>query len=437
MLRGMTLNRRHFLAASAALIGLPRRALAAPMVLRAAPVTAQILPEGDGITELLGYNGSSPGPELRFTQGDTLDLRFENAISEGSAVHWHGIRIDNAMDGVPYLTQPMVEPGQAFDYRFALPDAGTYWYHSHNRSWEQVARGLYGPLIIEERTPPQVDHDITIMVDDWRITRQGEVVEDFGNRHDFSHAGRLGTYARVLPSVTRIRRHDRVRLRLINVATARIFPLELSGITGKIVALDGMPLVEPQDLSTLMLAPAQRVDIIADVIDTVKFTFPTRGDPYEMGEIALNGENPAPLETPIAALPPADLPVPAQTPDHAINLTLQGGAMGGQHEGDDIWSINGVSNLPEEPLHRFARGQTVRLTVKNDTSFPHGIHLHGHHFYEVQPDGSLGPLRDTTLLQRTASRDLICVFDNPGKWLIHCHMLGHAASGMKTWIEVG
>ncbi len=432
----MQINRRTFLLASAALVGLPKASLAAPFILRAEKITGQVLPEGDGTTQLLGINGSSPGPELRFRIGDMADLRFENAIGEGSAIHWHGIRIDNSMDGVPGLTQPLVEDGKSFDYRFRLPDAGTYWYHSHNRSWEQVARGLYGSLIVEEADPPKVDHDITVMLDDWRIERTGEMIEDFGNRHDFSHAGRLGTFAKIIPSVNTVRRGDRVRLRLINVATARIFPLEITGLAGKVVALDGMPLSTLQDLGPRMLAPAQRMDIIADVTETVKFIFPTRQDPYELGEISVEGDNPNPIQTEIGILPKANVPQPSGSADRVLTLTLQGGAMGGQHSGDDLWSLNGVSGLQDAPWHSISRGETVRIKLRNETAFPHGIHLHGHHFYEVNADETLGPLRDTTLLQRQESRDILCVFDNPGKWLLHCHMLGHQASGMKTWVEV-
>lgn len=432
----MTLNRRHFMMSAVAASGMPHLALAAPFTLRAGPVTAQILPEGDGTTQLLGFNGSSPGPELRYRAGDMVDIRFENGIDQGSAIHWHGIRIDNAMDGVPYMTQPMVESGESFGYRFTLPDAGTYWYHSHNRSWEQVARGLYGPLIVEEINPPVVDHDITVMVDDWRIERTGEIIEDFGNRHDFSHAGRLGTFARIIASVSEVRKGDRVRLRLINTATARVFPLDITGISGKVVALDGMPLDKPEDIGPLMMAPAQRVDIIADVQDTVRFIFPTRQEPYELGSIAVSGESPAPTLLPIAALPAANVRMPSAQPDHMLVLRMQGGAMGGAHEGEDIWSFNGVSGLTDDPWQTFIQGQTVRIQLINDTNFPHGIHLHGHHFHEVLEDGSLGPFRDTTLLQRQQTRDILCVFDNPGKWLVHCHMLGHQASGMKTWVEV-
>ncbi len=92
--------------------------------------------------------------------------------------------------------------------------------------------------------------------------------------------------------------------------------------------------------------------------------------------------------------------------------------------------------MPDAPWQRFARGETARITMRNDTAFPHGIHLHGHHFHELGADGSLGHYRDTTLVDPRKSRDVLCVFDNPGKWLIHCHTLGHQASGMKTWVEV-
>ena len=110
--------------------------------------------------------------------------------------------------------------------------------------------------------------------------------------------------------------------------------------------------------------------------------------------------------------------------------------MGGRHAGDDIWAFNGMSGLRGGPLAEFKRGETAVFDLINDTSFPHGIHLHGHHFHELAEDGSIGDLRDTSLVERGTSRKIAVVFDNPGKWLLHCHMLGHQASGMKTWVEV-
>ena len=110
--------------------------------------------------------------------------------------------------------------------------------------------------------------------------------------------------------------------------------------------------------------------------------------------------------------------------------------MGGQHPGEDIWSFNGVSDLPDQPWLKAERGTAVQISLVNDTSFPHGIHLHGQHFYEITDDGSLGAFRDTSLVNARESRDILCVFENSGKWLLHCHMLGHSATGMKTWVEV-
>lgn len=289
------MNRRDFLITTSAATLFPRIAFAsAPVELVAQAVTAQILPKGEPATPMLGFNGSTPGPVLRARQGEVFDIRFLNQIGEGSAVHWHGLRLDNAMDGVPGMTQDVVERGEEFRYRFRAPDAGTFWYHSHNRSWEQVAKGLYGPLIVEEPTPPDVDHDLIVMIDDWRMTKNGTLADGFENRHDQAHQGRLGNFARTLVEpATPVRRGDRVRLRLINVATDRIFPLELEGVKGKVVALDGMPLASLQDLSDLILAPAQRADIIADVtsaaavesrLPDARRSLPVGGNPGERGE---------------------------------------------------------------------------------------------------------------------------------------------------------
>lgn len=428
------LTRRALLACAAASLGLPGVALAAPRVLRAEPVTARLLDDATP-TEMLGLNGTTPGPELRAVQGGRLKLRFENRIGAPSALHWHGIRIANAMDGVPGMTQDAVPDGGDFDYAFDLPDAGTFWYHSHSRSWEQVEQGLYGALIVEERDPPAVDHDVTVMLDDWRLEPGGALAGGFGNRHDFAHAGRLGNWAAAEPSMTEVRRSDRVRLRLINAATARVFPVRTGGLAGKVVALDGMPLPEPRALGDLVLAPAQRVDVIADVTDTVRFAVPTRDGRFELGRIAVAGDNPAPLHGPIPALPPARVASPG-APAHSLTLTMQGGAMGGRHGGDDIWSFNGVSGMTDTPFATIRRGETARIRLVNETSWPHGIHLHGHHFHEVGADGTPADLRDTTLLNRGETREIVCVFDNPGRWLLHCHMLGHLAAGMKTWVDV-
>ena len=430
------MKRRQFLAASAACALAPSPGRAAPTRLRAGPVSVRLVPHVEGPTAMLGFNGATPGPEIRVSAGGRVSVAFENRTDQASAVHWHGIHIDNAMDGVPGLTQQAVAPGGNFAYDFAAPHPGTYWYHAHHRSWEQVAKGLYGPLIVEEREPPRVDRDITVTLDDWRLTEDGGLHESFGNRHDFSHAGRLGNYARAFFSAGAVRTGDRVRLRLINAATARTFKVRIGGGAGRIVAYDGMPLAEPEPIGEPELAPAQRADIVLDVAGPLVFHLLPRGEPYALGTIPVEGSNPAPIGGPVAALPPTAIPAPEPRGARRLTLAMQGGAMGGRHGGDDFWAFNDRSGMGEAPWQRFARGETVRIAMRNDTAFPHGIHIHGHHFFELGADGAPGHYRDTTLVEARKSREVLCVFDNPGKWLIHCHTLAHQASGMKTWVEV-
>ena len=438
------MHRREFICATSAAALAPSLSYAATKTkLIAEPVMAQILPEGQPATPSLGFNGGTPGPVLRTRQGEVFDIQFQNRIGEGSAVHWHGVRLTNSMDGVPGLTQEVVEKDGDFHYQFRAPDAGTYWYHSHNRSWEQVARGLYGPLIVEEIVPPDVDHDFIVMIDDWRVTEDGTLAGGFDTMHDRAHQGRLGNYASAMIEPKKpVQVGDRIRLRLINVATDRIFPVEIEGVKGKVVAKDGMPLRTPKEALTFTLTPAQRVDLIADVTTKgqININFPTQDGAFPLGEISVVGENTRRKPTEISALPPNHMSQPDMDDAVQLTLTMEGGAMSRQMMrgmmSGDVWAFNGKSGLSSEPFQTFERGQTARIRLENDTRFPHGIHLHGHHFYEVQYDGSLGDLRDTTLLDAGEARDIICVFDNPGKWLLHCHMLGHQAAGMKTWIEV-
>ena len=430
------MNRRDFLITSTAAALSPVMSFAGnEFELVAQPIEAQILPKGEGkTTRSFGFNNGVPGPEIRGQQGQPLNVLLHNKLEEGTAVHWHGIRLQNAMDGVPILTQNIVDPDGTYSYQFTPPDAGTFWYHSHYLSHEQIARGLMGPLIIDEANPPDVDHDITAMIADWRLDEDGQLTTDFGNMHDVAHSGRMGNFARAfLPEIS-LQTGARVRLRIINAAVDRVFHLSLLGLNGKIVALDGMPIAAPRAFDTIELAPAQRVDVIADVEATLEIDMVTRTGNYILGQINSSGEQ-TPRSTPIPTLPHNNAPRPRDI-SQELTLNMQGGAMNGRHGGDNIWAFNNLSDLQSKPFGRFKRGETVKIQLLNDTSFAHGIHLHGHHFYETLSDGALGDLRDTTLVQAGESREILCVFDNPGKWMLHCHMLSHQAGGMKTWVDV-
>src|SRR3990170_4334932 len=190
------IDRREFLGAGAALAGLaalPSLAGGQERTLRARVSRASLVGAAHPQTEVWTYDGAVPGPELRFRQGERLRVELENLLPGDTTVHWHGVRVPNGMDGVPGLTQPPIKAnGGRFVYEFALPDAGTYWYHPHLDSSNQVGRGVYAPLIVEEPEPPRVDRDVVWMLGDWRLDRQARIVADFGHFMDASHAGRIG-----------------------------------------------------------------------------------------------------------------------------------------------------------------------------------------------------------------------------------------------------
>jgi len=457
----MILSRRQFLATSAAFSAIaPTPALAqSGEFLKAAPSTMQLAPAQYPATLLWTFNGQSPGPELRFSQGAVFDRVFENGLSEPSSVHWHGVRVPNAMDGVPGLTQDPVPVGGRFRYEFPLPDAGTFWYHSHQNAVEQMARGLHGPLIVTEAEGPDVDRDEVIVLDDWRLTQQAAIDPEFNNPHDFSHAGRIGNF---VTSNSRfdltfsVQTNERLRLRLINAANARIFDLALQGIAGWIVALDGMPLDQPEPVERFTIAPAQRVDLIVDV--TASETEPAylvrieQNEGFSQATFTQSGKLSDKRRDPAKPLQPNPVLALGQI-DTARNvpLLMEGGAMGdmraatlkGQEkpigelaQGGMYWAFNGEVGLTEAPLVEVGRGETLRIPIQNRTVFPHTMHLHGHHFREILPDGTFGPLRDTLLVMPDERREIGFVADNPGDWLLHCHMLTHQTAGMKTWIKV-
>ena len=231
-------TRRAFLASAIAGFALAplgggRAAAASELRLRAAPATVRLVPEPYGETALWCYGGSVPGPEIRVRQGERVRVLLDNGLGEDTTIHWHGLRLPNAMDGVPDVTQPPVRPGGTFAYEFDALDAGTFWYHPHSNSMEQVARGLYGVLVVEEREPAlRVDRDVTWVLDDWRMTEEAELAPGFGNGHDMSHAGRLGNWATVngsSPGEFAVRGGERIRLRLVNTANARVFGLAVPG----------------------------------------------------------------------------------------------------------------------------------------------------------------------------------------------------------------
>jgi FtsP/CotA-like multicopper oxidase with cupredoxin domain len=451
---------------------------AAPGLLRAASGRDIHLVARSGRTALVGaphpdtdvwtYDGTVPGPELRLRQGDRLRVIVENRLGEETTVHWHGIRVPNAMDGVPELTQKPIAPhGGTFLYEFDLPDAGTYWYHPHQRSFEQVGRGLSGALVVEERVPIAVDRDLVWLLDDWRLLPDGSISNDFGNMFDIAHNGRVGNTVTVngrVPTTFAARAGERIRLRLINAANARIFGLEFRNHHPRIIALDGQP-VEPHEPADgrVVLGPAMRVDVVIDMTEAPGATAPVVDSfysrlAYKLLDIAYATDPPIrsrPPDTAIA-LPANTMPEPEVQGAQRHEITFTGGMMGGmmgammggrrmdmremmQH--GMAWAINGVAahGHAHDPLLTLDRGRTYVLALRNETAWHHPMHLHGHAFQVIARNGQPTARRewqDTVLIAPRERADIAFVADNPGDWMFHCHILEHQAGGMMGSIRV-
>jgi FtsP/CotA-like multicopper oxidase with cupredoxin domain len=420
-----------------------------------------------------------PGPALRLRQGEPARIVVENRLAEDTTVHWHGIRVPNAMDGVPGLTQSPIKPGQTFTYEFTPPDAGTFWYHSHTNSLEQLGRGLAGAVVVEEREPVVIDRDILWFLSDWRFTEDGQIAPGFGNPMEAGMSGRVGnvvTLNGAAKTEEPVRAGERICLRLVNGAVARIMGLHFEGHRPVVVALDGQPCEphEPED-GRIVLGPAMRADILLDMRGLPGRRYAVIDDfyeklPYRQTQLAYD-ERPSLLARPVnAPLVLAHNPLAEPETDVAErhDLVLQGGMMGGGAmagiggmmggmkdmggmmggmmgmRGGAVWSINGESMTGDggshmPPAFTIRRGRGLLLKLRNQTAWHHPMHLHGHNFRVLTRNGATVPhrqWRDTVLLAPKDVIEVAFVADNPGDWMLHCHVMDHQVSGMMTVLRI-
>lgn len=478
----MQIRRRQFLQTTAAL----GAALALPAPLHAAArkehrielvpaeFGAVLDPASPTRTTVWSFNDRFPGPLLRFRRGDYAHIAVTNRLPQETTVHWHGLRVPNAMDGVPSVTQLPIPVGGRFDYRFELRDSGTYWYHPHQSSFEQVPRGLYGALIVEEDRPPKVDREEVWVLSDIKLDANRQQVEDYGRILDLANQGRVGNQVLVNGQAAgkeraiAVRAGERLRLRLINAASARFFLLAIEGHAARIIAWDGQGVTpHPLPADGLPLGPGMRVDLIIDCMEKPGGQFALRdlGRPPTgatvLGTLAYSGQKAvrsAALTTPVA-LAPNRIAEPNldKASDHYI--IFQGGMRGapviGMVDGkpariQDImakqglaWTMNYNAQhehaLMHEPLLHLSKGEHVILHMINETDFAHPMHLHGHFFRVLAIDGVATPhreWRDTVIMAPRQAIDVAFVADNPGEWMYHCHILDHAAGGMMGTIIV-
>lgn len=335
-----------------------------------------LLKSGDGPqTAVWTYDGTLPGPTLRLRQGEPVRITVENGLGEDTTVHWHGIRLPNAMDGVPGLTQPPIKPGTSFVYEFTPPDAGTFWYHPHADSLVQLGRGLAGALIVEEAELVAVDRDLLWLLQDWRLAADGQIAAGLGSAMDAAVSGRVGNVVTVnstVPADQLVKAGERVRLRLANASLARIMALRFEGHRPLVVAIDGQPCDphEPEG-GRLVLAPAMRIDIVLNMQGDPGKRYAVIDDYYD--GLAYDAAPPLrahPLDAPLA-LPRNPLPAPDLAGAVRQEIVLQGGMMGmgmpGMN-GGAAWAINRHVDDRRRP---FRHGTAVHAETRR--------HLSSHH----------------------------------------------------------
>jgi len=366
-----------------------------------------------------GYtlNGTSPGPELRVAQGDLVQVTLVNVdVPDGVTLHWHGVDVPNAEDGVAGVTQDAVEPGGSHVYRFVAEDAGTYWYHSHQVSHEQVREGLFGTLVVTPRDPATADAAVDVVAP----------VHSYSGRRTLR--GSTG--------VSSVEAEDGapVRVRLVNTDNG---PLRawVSGSPYRLVAVDGTDLAGPTEVRDegVLVTAGGRADLL--------LTAPARVD---VGGGTALVVGPAGTQVPADPRPDGDvdlltygtagqLPFDAAHPDRRFTYDIGRRWWVVDGRPGFYWTVNGHL-FPDVPMFHVAEGDVVVMTIRNHSGDVHPMHLHGHHAFVLSRDGvptSGSPwLVDSLDVGDGETYEIAFVADNPGIWMDHCHNLLHAQDGL-------
>jgi FtsP/CotA-like multicopper oxidase with cupredoxin domain len=419
--------------------------------LTAEPTTAELV---DGYsTDVLGFNGEIPAPTIRCRQGEKVTIRFTNKLNEPTTIHWHGLRIPIEMDGVPFLSQPPIMPGETFVYEFTPPDAGTFWYHPHVNSVVQLGKGLVGAIVVEESTPVTFDEEHVLLLKHWHINEKGEWKKLMIPRYSarMGTPGEWGTVNGVHNPTYHLKHNATTRLRIANVDNTITYPIAVEGAEAWIVAIDGNPISTPRLLTLHKIGPGMRVDIaliappVGSKVKIVqmkgRFSFPLADFISVASNLPANQTLP---RLPLNPVPELDLEN-AETINYVFEW--EGAITPADKSGKAVptfWLMNkraweGMSkgNIPA-PLSTLKLGKTYIFDLRNVTQYHHPIHLHGHTFTVLEMDGKpVEPFHtDTVLLGKNGRAKAAFVADNPGRWMYHCHVIEHMKTGLMGFIEV-
>jgi FtsP/CotA-like multicopper oxidase with cupredoxin domain len=481
--RRATLSRRQFLSGSAAAAG----SVLAPAILLPGCQSLMLARSSDAVSgtvlragrftaapdgrsrEVWGYNGRLPGPVIRVKEGDTLRVKVVNDLGDmPTSVHWHGMHQPGTwqMDGVGDVSRPPIPAGADFVYEFRATPAGTHWYHSH--VGVQYGNGLFGPLIVEERTPiADYNRDEIVFLTDWFLQtgdgllagllkgmemkmpekKEMKGMKDVGDV-PFQSAlingkGRMTGDSKSPLATLDVKKGETVRLRLINGSSTYALRFRIDGHPLTVIASDGAPM-QPVTVDNLVLAVGERFDVLlkADQ-DGAHWVRAATLDNKE-GRAILRYAG-APASEPEAApaqwgertLTPEAMrsrtPVALAERPREVALAL-GGSMKPYR-----WSINEQIYPKSDPIV-LEKGEAVRFHFRNPTGMDHPFHLHGHYFHVLGRPGALN-LRDPVqkdTVNVLAKEELVIQWlaTNPGRWFFHCHIEWHLATGMARVIEI-
>ena len=372
--------------------------------------------------EVDGYtlNGRSPGPLIEAEQGDLVQVRLVNeSVPGGVTLHWHGVDVPGAMDGVAGVTQDAVQPGDSFTYRFVADAAGSYWYHSHQLSHEQVQRGLLGPLVISPRDGVREDVDVHALAHIYEGVRTIN-----GTEGDLDVAARPG---------------ETVRVRVINSENGPS-PVWVSGAEYRVLAVDGTDVHKPTPVSeqAVLVTAGGRMDL--------GVVMPSDGRDVRVeiagaSAVVLGDGRPSTAATsrPDTFVDllhyglPADVGFDTDAPDREFEYVMdrRPGFVDGRP--GVWWTVNG-GLFPDVPMYMVSRGDVVVMRLENNSGEVHPMHLHGHHAVVLSRDGEEATGSpwwvDSLNVEAGESYEIAFLADNPGVWMDHCHNLPHAAEGL-------
>lgn len=441
-------------------LGLP--APSQPLILQVKNREIVVNGKGSQVFEIVQPNGIQG---LSLQKGERFYVIVENQIDKPTGIHWHGLILPNNQDGVPFVTQPAIEPGGKYTYNFPLIQSGTFWMHAHYGLQEQLL--LTAPLILHEPTPKNSNQqEVVMFLSDFTFRNPLDIFKELQSKgsakmsHAMSNDKKMTmnrdlndvkydaflTNWRTLsdPDIIEVAPEKEIRLRIINGSSSTNFFIHLGKLRGEAIAIDGSD-IHPLSGSQFEIAVAQRIDILIKLpVGSGVYPIMAQGEGLDMQTGLV-------LATPNAKIPRfkekaeqrmgaisykqefllrAKNPLPKKGINRQLILNLNG------NMAKYIWMLNGKAWPHNEPLF-VKEGERVELIFVNQTSMAHPMHLHGHFFQITEIDGQSleGALRDTMLVLPKSTVKVQFDADNPGNWPLHCHNLYHQYAGMMTTLN--